>query len=50
LSFAYTRDWRNEADVQQARQMLRSVGFTERLGYKRDSDTLAGIERFIYKR
>ena len=45
----YTRDWRNEAEVQQARQVLRSVGFSERLGYKRDSDTIAGIERFVYE-
>jgi hypothetical protein len=45
----YTREWRNEAEVQQARQVLRSVGFSERLGYKLDSDTLVDIERFVYE-
>jgi hypothetical protein len=45
----YTRDWRNQAEVQQARQVLRGVGFSERLGYKRDSDTIAGIERLVYE-
>ena len=45
----YTRDWRNVAEVQQARQVLHSAGFSERLGYKRDSDTIAGIERFVYE-
>ena len=45
----YTRDWSNEADVQQARHVLRSAGFSECLGYKRDSDTIAGIEQFVYQ-
>lgn len=45
----YTRDWQDQEDVQRMRDLLREAGFTERLGYKRDSDTAAGVERFVYE-
>lgn len=45
----YTRDWQDKDDVQRVREVLRSAGFDERLQYKRDADTAAGIERFVYE-
>ena len=45
----YTRDWEDRTEVQQAREVLRRAGFKERLGYKRDIDTIAGIERFVFE-
>lgn len=45
----YTQDWRDEQEVQRVREVLRAAGFNERLQYKRDSDTAAGIERFVYE-
>lgn len=36
----YTQDWSNLQDLMQARNVLRSLGFTEELSYKRDIDTL----------
>jgi hypothetical protein len=45
----YTTDWEDREDVMRVRKVLRSVGFTERLGYKRDIDTLLGAERFVYE-
>jgi hypothetical protein len=36
----YTRDWSNKPDVFRTREVLRAVGFTERLNYKRDVDTM----------
>lgn len=44
----YTRNWRKKAQVNQVRRVLREAGFGERLGYKRDCDTDAGIDRFVY--
>lgn len=43
LICVYTPDWRDEDDLNRVRQLLRDVGFTEELAYKRDQDTLAGI-------
>lgn len=45
----YTRDWQDQEEVQSARDVLRAAGFRERLQYKRDADTAAGIERFVYE-
>lgn len=45
----YTRDWRDEKEALRARHVLRGVGFDERMGYKRDSDTQAGVERTVYE-
>ncbi|MFP3564017.1 putative phosphothreonine lyase domain-containg protein [Paraburkholderia sp. SIMBA_030] len=35
----YTRDWTDRQDLLRVREMLRSLGFVEELGYKRDIDT-----------
>ncbi|MCQ8893351.1 MAG: DUF1917 domain-containing protein [Methanolinea sp.] len=40
--YVYTRDWRDEADVMRVRERLRELGFTERLGYKRNIETFRG--------
>jgi hypothetical protein len=39
----YTPDWQNQDDVRRVLRELRHMGFTGRLSYKRDSDTLAGV-------
>lgn len=36
---AYTRDWKDEPELMRVRGVLRSLGFGEELGYKRDIDT-----------
>jgi hypothetical protein len=38
----YTHDWADENDLMRARDVLRSLGFVEELGYKRDIDTRSG--------
>jgi Bles03-like protein len=38
----YTYDWMDEADVGRVRAGLRELGFTARIAYKADNDTLAG--------
>jgi hypothetical protein len=40
--YVYTPDWRNEADVMRVRERLRELGFTDRLGYKRNIETFRG--------
>ena len=40
--FVYTRDWRDEEDVMRVRERLRTLGFVERLGYKRNIETYKG--------
>jgi hypothetical protein len=35
----YTRDWTDKQDLVRVREVLRSLGFVEELGYKRDIDT-----------
>jgi Domain of unknown function (DUF1917) len=37
----YSRDWRDDVAIAAARGVLRELGFTEELGYKRDSETSA---------
>ncbi|CAD6543376.1 hypothetical protein LMG28140_03911 [Paraburkholderia metrosideri] len=39
----YTRDWEDRQDIFRVREILRSLGFVEELGYKRDIDTLNGV-------
>ncbi len=39
----YTRDWRDDADVNRARIVLLEIGFGDELGYKRDVETRAGV-------
>ncbi len=38
----YTRDWADIQDLMRAREVLRSLGFVEKLGYKRDIETRSG--------
>jgi hypothetical protein len=40
--YVYTRDWSDESDVMRVREKLRELGFTERIGYKRNIETFAG--------
>jgi hypothetical protein len=40
--YVYTPDWRDEADVMRVRERLRELGFTDRLGYKRNIETFKG--------
>jgi hypothetical protein len=40
--YVYTSDWRDEANVMQVRERLRELGFTDRLGYKRNIETFKG--------
>lgn len=45
----YTENWRARKDVMRVRDVLRVAGFAERLHYKRDSDTVRGVERVTYE-
>jgi hypothetical protein len=40
--YIYTRDWRDEEDVMRVREKLRALGFTDRIGYKRNIETFRG--------
>lgn len=40
--YVYTKDWADEADVMRVREHLRSLGFVDRIGYKRNIETFAG--------
>ncbi|MDD1703042.1 MAG: DUF1917 domain-containing protein [Methanoregula sp.] len=40
--YVYTKDWADEPDVMRVREKLRSVGFVDRIGYKRNLETFAG--------
>jgi hypothetical protein len=40
--YVYTKDWSDEADVMRVRENLRELGFTDRIGYKRNIETFAG--------
>ncbi|MCX6693909.1 MAG: DUF1917 domain-containing protein [Methanomicrobiales archaeon] len=40
--YVYTPDWRDEEDVMRAREHLRALGFTYRIGYKRNIETFRG--------
>jgi len=40
--YVYTRDWADEADVMRVREHLKSLGFVDRIGYKRNLETFAG--------
>ena len=39
----YSRDWRNDARITAAREVLHELGLTEELGYKRDIETSRGV-------
>ncbi|HZD44017.1 MAG TPA: putative phosphothreonine lyase domain-containing protein [Methanomicrobiales archaeon] len=40
--YIYTRNWEDEADVMRVRERLRELGFTDRIGYKRNIETYRG--------
>lgn len=40
--YVYTADWQDEAEVMRVREELRKLGFTDRLGYKRNIETFKG--------
>lgn len=40
--YVYTSDWENEPEVMQVREKLRSIGITDRIGYKRNIETFKG--------
>ncbi len=40
--YVYTPDWRDEAEVMRVRERLRELGFSDRLGYKRNIETFRG--------
>ncbi len=40
--YVYTSDWRDEGDVMRVRERLRGLGFTDRIGYKRNLETFRG--------
>ena len=40
--YVYTKDWADETDVMRVREILRALGFVERIGYKRNIETFAG--------
>lgn len=40
--YVYTKNWADETDVMRVREALRTLGFIERIGYKRNIETFAG--------
>ena len=48
--YVFTKSWEDEADVMRVREYLRTLGFTDRIGYKRNIDTYAGEYREKGKR
>lgn len=48
----YTKDYRDKDDLENIRTMLRDIGITEDLGYKRDEDTrnnVYGEDEWYYR-
>lgn len=48
--YVFTKSWEDEADVMRVREQLKALGFTDRIGYKRNIDTYAGEYREKGKR
>lgn len=48
--YVFTKNWNDEADVMRVREVLKTLGFTDRIGYKRNLDTYAGEYREKGKR
>ncbi|HJJ28568.1 MAG TPA: DUF1917 domain-containing protein [Methanocorpusculum sp.] len=48
--YVFTENWENEEDVMRVRAELKTIGFTDRIGYKRNLDTYAGEYREKGKR
>ena len=40
--YVYTSDWEDEEDVMRIREVLRTLGVTDRIGYKRNIETFQG--------
>ncbi len=45
----YTPDSQDWKEVLRVREVLRAAGFEGRLQYRRDADTMAGIDGFVYE-
>ena len=48
--YVFTADWSDEQDVMRVRAELKNLGFSDRIGYKRNLDTYAGEYREKGKR
>ncbi|HJJ32196.1 MAG TPA: DUF1917 domain-containing protein [Methanocorpusculum sp.] len=48
--YVFTANWEDESDVMRVREELKNLGFTDRIGYKRNLDTYAGEYREKGKR
>jgi len=48
--YVFTENWEDEEDVMRVRNELKELGFTDRIGYKRNMDTYAGEYREKGKR
>ncbi|HJJ47917.1 MAG TPA: DUF1917 domain-containing protein [Methanocorpusculum sp.] len=48
--YVFTENWEDETDVMRVREELKNIGFTDRIGYKRNMDTYAGEYREKGKR
>lgn len=48
--YVFTENWADEADVMRVREELKTLGFADRIGYKRNLDTYAGEYREKGKR
>lgn len=48
--YVFTADWSDEPDVMRVREVLKQLGFVDRIGYKRNLDTYAGEYREKGKR
>lgn len=42
VTYVYTSDWEDEEDVMRIREVLRELGVTDRIGYKRNIETFQG--------
>lgn len=42
VTYVYTGDWEDEEDVMRIREVLRELGITDRIGYKRNIETFQG--------
>ncbi|WFN34380.1 DUF1917 domain-containing protein [Methanogenium sp. S4BF] len=42
VTYVYTGDWEDEEDVMRIREVLRNLGVTDRIGYKRNIETFQG--------
>jgi hypothetical protein len=48
--YVYTSNWRDEEEVMRIREVIRTCGITDRIGYKRNLETFAGEYSSVGKR